>query len=297
MSNKQLKKFMIQQATHATSGKGMKYMRFKLLEEGGKSHQATFFEDHDALKPGVFVDVMYEDDSFNGEPQLKVSAMRVTEGSPEAYLPHTPYNVGKMLSELRGFVDSVTDRLFQALLLKALEDERWQRAAAATQIHHSYLGGLLEHTLNLARLASKVSELYPRLRRDLLMTGAILHDIGKMDEMTSGINIDYTAVGNLEGHIIIGRDRVIAWAKELSFDEERRRLVSHLILSHHGQGQFGSPKPPIVVEAQVLCDIDGIDAHLGAMYAVIDRTTAGREFSDKVKWETRLYLGTYEDKK
>lgn len=294
MAKKELKKFMIQSATHAQSGKGLKYMRFKLLEEGGKVHNATFFEDHEDLKSGMFVDVMYEDDEFNGEPQLKVSAMRETTGMPELFLPHTPYNVGAMLTELRGFVDSVSDRLIQALLLKALEDERWQRAAAATMVHHAYLGGLLEHTLNLVRLADTVSKLYPRLRRNLLIAGAMLHDIGKMDEMTNGINIEYTVEGNLFGHVFQGLLRIDSWTKELGFDEERRRLVLHLVAAHHGQQQYGAIKPPLVVEAQVLCDIDGLDAHLGAMWSVIDKAPAGREWSDKVKWETRYYLADFD---
>src|SRR5579864_3594430 len=294
MANKEIKKSMIQQVIPAESKKGFKYTRFKLLEPGGKAHQATWMEEHHEFLAGMIVDSMVEPEEYNGEPQLKISYMKVRpEESPEEFLPHTPYDVEHMLTELLDFAKSVRDELLRKLLHKALSDPRWRRSAAATTVHHAYLGGLLEHTLNLARLVNAIAALYPRLRRDLLMTGAVLHDIGKMAEIASGINIEYTDAGQLEGHIIIGRDMVIAWMRELGFDEDRRMLVSHLILSHHGQQQYGSPKPPLCVEAQVLCDIDGLDAHMGAMFAVIDKARPGQLWSDKVKWETKYYLGDF----
>ena len=159
-------------------------------------------------------------------------------------------------------------------------------------MHHAYLGGLLEHTVNLCRLGNVMSELYPVLRRDLLITAAILHDIGKMEEMSCGVTIEYTVTGNLLGHIAVGILRADKWMGELEFSDDLRVTVLHLIASHHGNLNFGAIKQPSTLEAQVFSNLDGIDANIGKITALIEKAGAGKDFTDKQDFGSpAIYIG------
>lgn len=294
MAEKKSGKFMVQSAIQATTGRGKAYLRLKLLEAGGKQWPAIFWEDRQGLKGGTIVDALVEESEYSGEAQLTVHALReLPNEPPDSFLPKTPYNIEALFSELLSFVGSVVDSKFRQLLERSLTDEQWKRSPAATQFHHAHIGGLLEHTVNVCRLVDTVCLLYPRLRRDLLLSGAILHDYGKTEELNSGITIEYSDSGLLEGHIILGLLKVNRWMDELEFDKMRRDLLNHLIISHHGNKTMGSPKEPVVLEAQILCDLDGVDAHIGAITAVLDKTAADQVWSGKVKFEQRYFLGGY----
>jgi 3'-5' exoribonuclease len=285
-------KYLINSVTRAETKNKRVYLRMQLFEPGGKAHKAVFWEDRE-LKSGQVIEAWVEEDSFGGEAQLNVKACRVTNDDPgELFLPRTKQSVDGLYAELLDFVASVTDMKLQGLLQLATMDPRWKRAPAAKVNHHSYLGGLLEHVVNLCRLSDAVSRLYPTLRRDLLITASILHDIGKMSEMSCGVTIEYTSEGNLLGHIYLGMARVDKWIDTLDFDPVLRLTVLHLIASHHGNLNYGAIKQPSIVEAQVFSDLDGIDAHLGKMAALVEKAGQGKEWTDRADWGSpALWLG------
>lgn len=294
-----LEKYLVQTVTKAEMKNGRKYLKLKLLEKGGRSWPGVFWEDRD-VPTGVVVDLMVEEGEFGGTPQLDVKALRITNDDPGDYLPKSPYNVDAMFEELKGFIADVANPALKLLLERATIDPRWKRAPAAQTMHHAYLGGLLEHTVCLLRLAKSVHELYStELNRDYLYTAAVLHDFGKIQELSSDINLSYTTEGELLGHVTLGLLRV-----SRIMDEDResfgtvieptdlRIIVLHLIGSHHGNVNYGAIKVPMTVEAQLFSDLDGLDAHIAKARAVINRTSPDKIWTDKMKWdEPRYYLG------
>jgi 3'-5' exoribonuclease len=196
------------------------------------------------------------------------------------FLPHTKHDVEKLFAELRAAVASVKNPWLQKLLVSIVEDPsiapRLKRAPAAMTMHHAFLGGLLEHVVGLLGLGEAVCRHYPELDRDLIVTGVILHDVGKTEELQYGRGIDYTTHGRLLGHISIGAMMVNEKIKAIpGFPEPLAVLVQHLILSHHGTLEFGSPSLPQTREAVALHFLDDMDSKMAAMRASHDAAAGG----------------------
>jgi 3'-5' exoribonuclease len=210
---------------------------------------------------------------------MKVEQLRKThphEVDKTDYMPATTYDVEALWQELLGFVESFTDPHLKLLLTTVLADPQiavaFREAPAAKQLHHAWLGGLLEHVLSLLRLADRVAPHYPILHRDLLLTGVILHDIGKVRELSWEIGFEYTVEGVLLGHIQIGTALAERTIDRLpGFPPRLKMLVLHMILSHHGKLEFGSPKVPMIPESLMLSFLDDIDAKMMAMQMEFDR--------------------------
>lgn len=263
----------------------------KLVEPGGKIWNAVMWEDRD-LAQGSVIDALAEEDSYNGESQLNVKAFRVIAEKPtgDQFLPRATVDTSTLMAELQEFVKSIQDPGIQRVAHRAIEDPRWLRGPAAQSMHHAYLGGLLEHTTNLCRLGDAVAKLYPFLRRDLLIAGAVLHDVGKLDEMSCETSIEYTAEGKLLGHIVQGYERLLWWLTEENIGDETSMLLKHMLISHHGNPSFGSPKAPQLLESQVFSNLDGLDANIGGMTAAIKRAE-GKAWTDRTNTGQALYLG------
>jgi 3'-5' exoribonuclease len=210
---------------------------------------------------------------FDDRLQLKVDQLRkatATETDKTDLMPATTCDVEMLWAQLIGFIESFTDPDLKRLLTTVLADPQiaaaYREAPAAKQLHHAWLGGLLEHVISLLTLADRVAPHYPILHRDLLLTGVILHDIGKVRELSWEIGFEYTLEGTLLGHIHIGAALAERTMDSLpGFPSKLKTLVLHLILSHHGKLEFGSPKLPMVPEALVLNFIDDLDAKMQAM--------------------------------
>ncbi|HEX8712343.1 MAG TPA: HD domain-containing protein, partial [Terracidiphilus sp.] len=193
----------------------------------------------------------------------------------------TLFDVGELWGKLQASMERMTNpdlkRLLESLLTEPEIARAYREAPAARQLHHAWLGGLLEHVVSLLGLAEKVAEHYPQLLdRDLLVTGVILHDIGKIRELTWATGFDYSVEGVLLGHIQMGVDLVEKTIAGLpSFPERLRTLVLHMILSHHGKLEFGSPKLPMIPEALALSFIDDLDAKM--MAAMMEFEKSARE--------------------
>ncbi|HTW79255.1 MAG TPA: HD domain-containing protein [Terracidiphilus sp.] len=216
---------------------------------------------------------------FDDRNQVKVEQLRLAgphEVDKADLLPATSYDVGQLWSQLESTIEGLNNadlkRLLKALLADPAIARAFREAPAARQLHHAWLGGLLEHVISLLGLADRVAAHYPMLDRELLLTGVILHDIGKIRELTWDVGFDYSVEGVLLGHIQMGVDMVEKTIATLpGFPERLRALVVHMILSHHGKLEFGSPKLPMIPEALVLNFVDDLDAKVQAMKSEFEK--------------------------
>ena len=217
---------------------------------------------------------------FEDRSQIKVDQLRVAtplEVDKSDLLPSTQYSVDELWTKLLATVESFTNpdlkRLLDAILADPVIAGAYREAPAARGLHHAWLGGLLEHVVSLLGLAERVAAHYTLLDRDLLLTGVILHDIGKIRELSWAIGFDYTIEGILLGHIQIGVDMVEKAIDALpDFPPRLRTLVIHLILSHHGKLEFGSPKLPMIPEALALNFVDDFDAKMQAVTSEFEKS-------------------------
>lgn len=242
--------------------------------EPGDSRIAKEFERGDVVKVRGCVS------RFNDRLQMKVEQLRkaaALETDKSDLMPSTTYDVETLWQQLHGFIESFTDSHLKLLLNTILADPQitaaYREAPAAKQLHHAWLGGLLEHVISLLTLADRVQPHYPILNRDLLLTGVILHDIGKVRELSWDIGFEYTLEGTLLGHIQIGAALAERTMDSLpGFPAKLKLLVLHMILSHHGKLEFGSPKLPMIPEALALNFIDDFDAKMQAMQSEFDKS-------------------------
>lgn len=219
---------------------------------------------------------------FNGQKELTLEQIvPALERDYELsdFLPHTKHDIEKMYAELRAAVVAIRNPWLKQLLASFVDDpvlaSRLKRAPAAMTMHHAFLGGLLEHVISLIGLARAVSAHYQELDCDLLVAGAILHDIGKTEELRYARGIDYSTEGRLLGHITIGIQMVHDRIKAIpDFPPQLAVLLEHLIVSHHGTHEFGSPALPQTREAVALHFIDDIDSKMGTMRMTMDVASA-----------------------
>ncbi|MBN1626987.1 MAG: CRISPR-associated endonuclease Cas3'', partial [Deltaproteobacteria bacterium] len=229
------------------------------------------------FREGDIIEVQGQASSYKGQIQLTLSGLRVSEeGDPSLFLEISPFDISEMMTSLRGMIKKIGNVHLRNLSERFLSDhvfvEQFKRCPAAKNFHHNYIGGLLEHTLSVCRMSLQVAEQYPRLDKDLLLTGAFLHDIGKTKEFRFDRLIDYTDEGRLLGHVTLGvamLDEKLAGIKK--FPEETALRLKHLVLSHHGEYEFGSPKRPKFLEAFALHMIDDLDAKMNGIARYMEK--------------------------
>ena len=216
--------------------------------------------------------------SFQGNLQLSIKrARKASEGEyePKDYLPITDKDVDEMLREMMGYLDSVKNPYLNRLLHSFFDEEGFQKAfcfhSAAKSVHHGFVGGLLEHTLSVTRNCDYFAQNYPFLNRDLLISAAIFHDVGKLKELSTFPENDYTDAGQLLGHIMIGAEWVGEKIKQIeNFPPVLENELKHCILAHHGELEFGSPKKPALIEALALSFADNLDAKMETVKEALD---------------------------
>jgi 3'-5' exoribonuclease len=189
-----------------------------------------------------------------------------------------------MYVQLLGYAREIGNPWLQQLVLSIVDDPaiaaRYKKAPAAKVMHHAYLGGLLEHVVGLCGLVKQIAAHYPELDVDLLLTAAILHDVGKLDELCYTRAIGYTAEGQLLGHIVMELETVLrAIDKIPGFPAELKTVVQHLLISHHGQYEFGSPKLPMIREALAFHYMDDLDSKMAAARAALASESGDEEWS------------------
>lgn len=234
-------------------------------------------EDFDILD---YIEVNGEVTSFNGALQASLKRVRKAgegEYEPSDYLPVSKKNIDEMYAELLEIIKSIENVHLKALLTEFfVKDEKFiasfKKSSAAKMIHHGFVGGLLEHTLSVTKLCDYFAKVYPILNRDLLLTAAICHDIGKTKEISPFPQNDYTDEGQFLGHIVMGSQMVAERAALLpEFPKEILLQLQHCILAHHGKYEFGSPKLPALIEAVALNYADDIDAKLETFKEILEK--------------------------
>ena len=210
-----------------------------------------------------------------------------------------PMSKEDMSEEINGYVNSIQDEELKVVVQQILEESEndFYTYPAATRNHHNYVGGLAYHTITMVRMALNIASLYEWLDRDLLVAGVLMHDIGKIEELSEPILPEYTTGGNLIGHISMMASRIDRIAFDLGLqNSESILLLKHMVLSHHGKQEFGSPVLPMIPEAEVLASIDNLDAKLYMMKASIDVTEPGH-FGPKIfALENRMIYRRKEEK-
>ena len=235
--------------------------------------------DFDALD---YVDIVGEVSSFNGALQVSIKRTRVAsegEYDPKDYLPVSERDINDMYKELLGYVGEISNHYLKALLEEFfVKDEafikKFKNASAAKSVHHCFVGGLLEHTVSVANLCKYYALKYPMLKKDLVVSAALLHDIGKVKEISSFPENDYTDEGNLLGHIVMGAEMVGQKAALIDgFPKSLENELKHCILAHHGKLEFGSPKKPALIEAVALNYADDLDAKMETFKEILNATS------------------------
>lgn len=252
---------------------GGQFLTVTLTDKTG-SMPAVMWEDFAdsiaACSEGCYVKVQGQITRYQNKFQMSVQRLRFaaeTEVDPADYLPITQFNVDEMWEELRGYVLRFSNEDLRRLVFAFLDDPEiaaaYRNAPAAKVLHHAWIGGLLEHVVTLVRVCVATAPFYPEVDPDLLVTGAILHDIGKIRELHWKSSFGYTLEGQLIGHINIAQGMLVEKVRDLQpFPEKLRILVEHMILSHHGKYEFGSPKLPMTPEALLLNVLDDLEAKM-----------------------------------
>lgn len=283
--------FLVAEKSMAFSQKGSPYLNVRLKDKTGELDGKVWdnaVEMDRLFKKGEIVTIDGRAASYKNSIQISIFGIKKCNAEdiePTDYLPSAKGDIGAMHAELLSYMETVNNKDLRNLLGAFFEDEKiaglFQRAPAAKGFHHIYLGGLLEHTLSVVRLLSKVAEHYPDLNRDMLIAGGILHDIGKIYEFSYDQLIEYSSEGRLIGHIVIGVEMLNQKVAKLpDFPPQLSLELRHIILSHHGEFEFGSPKQPHTAEALVVHYIDDLDAKLNAFQTFIaDNGSADSEWT------------------
>ena len=272
---------LAQEVNFKTTSKGSEYLELKLADASGCIK--AFLWDTQAIDGNVdqivadaFFMVKGQVSNYNGRIQLRLDKVRVAKDSEVGPLSHffptSQRPIETMIAELDSTVASITDpwiRRLAELLFTETKDFRefFCKAPAAKVLHHAYLGGLLEHTLSMVNMAEMACKHYTKMNRDLVIAGVLLHDIGKTTELTYERSFGYSNIGGLVGHISIASDYISRTIAQIpNFPEELRTLILHIVLSHHGKLEYGSPVIPKTPEAILIHYLDNLDAKLETVF-------------------------------
>jgi len=282
--------FLVCEKEIRNTREGKPYLRLELGDRSG-TIEARMWDQFETAAKGInrddFVKVQARVEIYKNRPQLAVMQVRLAK--PEEidladFLPQTKADVVKLYAQLLEYAASIANPWLKKLVAGILNDPaiaaRYKRAPAAKVMHHAYLGGLLEHVISLCGLAKLVAAHYPELDADLLLTAAILHDVGKLDELCYERAIGYTVEGHLLGHIVMELETITKASDAIEgFPKNLKTVVQHLLISHHGEYEFGSPKLPMIREALVFHYLDDLDSKLAAVRAALAIDTGEPEWS------------------
>jgi 3'-5' exoribonuclease len=272
--------FLAKEKTLSKTKTGNFYLSLRLADRTGEIEGRVWEKAADfgsLFEKDDFIKVQGEIDEFQGILQLRI--FRLRKAAPGEivltdFLPQTSQDIDQMISELTEMLESIRNPHLRSLLESFLTDEaflkKFKTAPAAKAMHHVYIGGLLEHTLSVLRLIRLVAPQYNAIDQDLILAGGFLHDIGKVDELAYERSFDYTDMGRLLGHITLTVEMIDQKIQFLpDFPESLALLLKHLIISHHGEYIFGSPKRPKTLEALLLHHLDDLDAKINGFMAWI----------------------------
>lgn len=282
--------FLIHRATQGVTAQGKDYMTLYLQDKSGDIEAKLWTvtkDDVKILKPEIIVWVKGDVINYRGRKQMKVNQFRLATAedgvTTQDFVDGAPLSPNEIQDELSHFILEIENAHLQRItrhLLKKYQDKFFTYPAASSH-HHNFAGGLSYHVLTMLKIAKSLCDIYPLLNRSLLYSAIMLHDIGKVRELSGPVATTYTVEGNLLGHISIASDEVAEAAKELGIDSEEVMLLRHMILAHHGKMEFGSPKLPHLKEAEILFFIDNIDAKMNMFDKAFKKTEKG-QFTERI---------------
>ncbi len=252
-------------------------------------------------KPG-FVHIRGRSERYQNNLQIVINSVRVAgkeEADLDVFLPKTDKNVDQLFEEVKEMLARIEHAQLAALVSEFLTDEtlmgKLRRSPAGIKLHHAYLGGLLEHTHNMLRVASAILPFYPEVQGDLVLAGIFLHDLCKTEELACDMAFSYTDSGQLIGHLVkcvhlIHKNADTLRQKGQAIDEEVVDALSHIVVAHHGQYEFGSPKLPATAEAFMVNYIDNLDAKMSQVATAVQ---ADPSDSDWTAWQNSLQTRLY----
>lgn len=277
-------KVLLNTVTKGVTNKGAPYLSF-VFQDGSGTIDAKYWnvsmEALDAFKPGMLVEVNGDVLCHNHQLQFRVQNMK--EISQEGidlrdYVKASELSENQLKFEIMKYVSDIQDTTIAKLVREMLKqrEEKFFVYPAAQKNHHDFVGGLATHVLGMLKLADTLAASYPLLNRDLLIGGVILHDLGKLDELSGAIVTEYTMEGKLLGHISLMQAEISDTAKRLGLDGEKNvTLLRHMVLSHHGVYEYGSPVLPMIPEAEMLYLIDNIDARMNTLKKALEPIEPG----------------------
>jgi 3'-5' exoribonuclease len=277
--------FLLRRCDLRTRQNGEPYLALEFSDKSGRV-SARMWDNAEAtaraVSEGDYVRVVGSVETWQGQPQIKVDRLEpadMADVDPSDYLPASRRNVDAMYDELLDIVDAVENEHLRALLRATFDDPdvalRFRRAPGGVMLHHAYVGGLLEHTLSVVQAAGQLADHYASVDRDLVITGACLHDLGKIWELAYDHAFEYTEEGRLVGHLLLETSWLAARMDEIDgFPAPLKHHVLHLLASHHGLHEHGAPVRPATPEALLLHYADDLDSKMGAMDIAIAEAEA-----------------------
>ena len=280
--------FLVAEKSMAVSQKGSAYLNVRLKDKTGEMDGKVWdnaVELDRVFKKGDIIYVEGRALSYRNTLQLSMVTIKPCaeeDIDPTDFLPVSKMDTAAMFQDLLGYLDKISSPPIQQLLAAFLHDEKtaelFRRAPAAKGFHHIYLGGLLEHTLSVVRLLDKAADHYPQLNRDLLIAGGMLHDIGKIYEFSYDSLIEYSDEGRMIGHLVMGVEMINKKIEAIpDFPPRTALALRHIILSHHGEFEYGSPKRPKILEALVIHFMDDLDAKVNAFQSFVAADAANTD--------------------
>ncbi|MDO1605634.1 HD domain-containing protein [Lactobacillus sp. YT155] len=282
---------LIKQSDLRTAKNGKNFLSL-VFEDASGTISGKYWDakESDATDFGVgkIVHLVGKKELYQTTPQVRISSLETVDESTvdkNQFVKTAPMTQEQMEKEFNEVFFEITNPVWNRVvrnLVQRHQDKFFSHPAAKSN-HHDFEGGLAYHTLSMVRLAKSIAELYPQVNKELLLAGTIIHDFGKTVELSGSIGTEYTLEGNLLGHIVIIDEEIVLIAKDLGIeeDDESLLLLRHMVLSHHGLLEYGSPQRPKLLEAEVLHNIDEMDASINMISKALDTTEKGH-FSEKV---------------
>lgn len=279
---------MIKELAEKKDKNGNGYLDMTVIGSDKKEYPAKIwrFENNGQFEAGEVVEIEYSVDSYKGKTQLTITMIKkAPDEMIKDFVPSSEYN-GKtvftmLLNKVNSFADNDLKEIVSSIMLK--NREKLEEYPAAYRLHHAIVGGLMLHTASIVEMAEKTCQVYPNINRELLLSGAILHDVAKTFEMETGktgLCSGYSVGGELIGHLVKGAMYIEETAKELDIESEKVTLLEHMVLSHHGVPEYGSPVRPMFLEAEILSTLDSLDATIFEINNATSKIEAGK-FTDR----------------
>lgn len=288
---------LISSLNKGVTAKGATYLSFVLQDKTGSIDAKYWSPSTDEvanLKAGMVIEFDGEVLSYNKQLQMKINGVKIIDRSTidlNDFIKEGDIPRSQLKANITEVINSFENIKLKTLILKVMEHYEldFYNYPAAAKIHHDFVGGLATHVWGMMKLAMSICECYPSLNKELLLTGVILHDIGKCIELSGPVITEYTVEGKLLGHISIMQAIVAQVAKDNNIEGEEVILVRHMILSHHGEYEYGSPILPMIPEAEILHYIDNIDARMNVLAKAYDGVKEGEFTSRQFALENRAF--------